>query len=86
MHRPEFGFPSYENILQYICKRDQKNALTAYFKNENYLSFTRCPLSPMLYMKMQTGEELMKQMDALHLRDRTRIMKWMTTEEFKNVM
>jgi hypothetical protein len=51
-HRPEFGFPSYENILQYICKHDQKNVLEAYCDNIDYFVFTRCPLSPMLLMQM----------------------------------
>jgi hypothetical protein len=37
-------------------------------------------------MQMQTGQKLMKAMPKLHLRDRTRVMKWITTEEFKNIM
>jgi hypothetical protein len=35
---------------------------------------------------METGEILMKTMPDLHLRDRTRIMRWTTNEEFKNIM
>jgi hypothetical protein len=37
-------------------------------------------------MKMQTGEILLETLPTFHLRDRTRIMKWVMTEEFTNVM
>jgi hypothetical protein len=95
-HRPEFAFKglkglpfAYENILHYICKHDNKGALTAYVDNKNFFVFSRSPLSPFLLTKMMTGDVLMKHLNnngKFHLRDRTRIVKDVSSEEFKNLM
>jgi hypothetical protein len=77
----------YENILQYICKHDLTNALVAYLDSSNF-TFARTPLSPMLFVKMLTGDILMKHLskEDFHLRDRTRIVKGTTSEEFKKII
>jgi hypothetical protein len=55
----------YENILHLICKNDNIFGLKFYNKATREFSgnfFINCPYSPMMFLKLRTGIELMKKL------------------------
>jgi D-serine dehydratase len=46
--------------MHFINKEDNKFGLKTYLKEKDYNFFVKCPYSPLIFLRVETGIEFMK--------------------------